>query len=117
MYFQRFGCALTMTGQINLKKPKYAKDFRPIDENCNCNTCKNYTRAYLNGIVTHLPVGCHLLTEHNLTFQLRLMKNIRDSVVEDRFPEFIKDFMEGLYPDKDYPSWIKDSLNAVNIEL
>lgn len=106
-----------MTGQINLKKPKYAKDFRPIDEDCHCSTCKNYTRAYLNGIVTHLPIGCHLLTEHNLTFQLRLMKNIRNSILEDRFPEFVKGFLLGLYPDQNYPSWIKDSLNAVNIEI
>lgn len=117
LFFQRFGCALTMTGQLNLKKPKYAKDFRPIDENCSCSTCKNYTRAYLCGIVTHVSVACHLLTEHNITFQLRLMKNIRDSVTEGRFPEFVKEFMKGVYPDENYPTWIPDALKAVNILL
>lgn len=106
-----------MTGQLNLKRPKYSKDFRPIDENCGCNTCKNYTRAYLCGIVTHLPVGCQLLTEHNIAFQLRLMKNIRDSITENRFPKFVKEFMKGLYPDENYPTWIMDSLKSVNIQL
>lgn len=60
-----------MTGQINLKKKLYAKDMSPIDSDCDCNTCQNYTRAYLHGVVTDLPVACHLLTEHNLAFQLR----------------------------------------------
>lgn len=106
-----------MTGQLSLKNAKYAKDFRPIDENCWCNTCKNYTRAFLNGIVTLLPVGCHLLTEHNLTFQMRLMKNIRDSITEGRFPEFVKEFMKEVHPDGNYPNWIRDSLRAVNIKL
>lgn len=106
-----------MTGQLNLKKPIYARDFRPIEDNCSCNTCKNYTRAYLYGIVTHLPVGCHLLTEHNLTFQLRLMKSIRKSITEGRFPEFVREFMKGVYPDGKYPSWIIDSLRAVDIVL
>ncbi|KAJ8974522.1 hypothetical protein NQ317_016028 [Molorchus minor] len=108
----RFGCALTMTGQLNLKK-----DFNPIDANCTCSTCQNYTRAYLHGIVTVYPVACHLLTEHNLAFQLRLMKNIRDSIHENRFPEFVADFMLNLHPDRNYPTWIKDSLAAVNINL
>lgn len=67
----RFGCALLMTGQINLKKKLYAKDMSPIDSDCDCNTCQNYTKAYLHGVVTDLPVACHLLTEHNLAFQLR----------------------------------------------
>lgn len=106
-----------MTGQLNLKKPKYSRDFSPIDENCGCNTCKNYTRAYLYGIVGDLPVACHLLTEHNLAFQLRLMGSIRESIAEDKFPEFVREFMHGVYPDGCYPTWIRDSLNAVNIEL
>ncbi|CAH1996162.1 unnamed protein product [Acanthoscelides obtectus] len=113
----RFGCALTMTGQLNLRKARFAKDFQPIDEDCTCNTCKRYTRAFLHGIVTELPVACHLLTEHNLAFQLRLMKSIRDSVCEQQFPAFVQKFVFDLYPDKNYPSWVKDALTAVNIKL
>jgi tRNA-guanine family transglycosylase len=113
----RFGCALTRTGQLNLKKEQFKKDFRPIDENCPCNTCRDYTRAYLSGIVTILPVACHLLTEHNVVFQMCLMKDIRESIKTNMFPDFVKKFMVEAYPDKNYPSWIRDSLSAVNIKL
>lgn len=124
-----------MNGQINLKKKMYAKDMSPIDSDCDCNTCQNYTRAYLHGVVTDLPVACHLLTEHNLAFQLRykswfendfafiltsnfrLMKTIRKNVIEGTFVDFVQKFMLGIHPDKKYPSWIRDSLAAVNISL
>ncbi|XP_050306850.1 queuine tRNA-ribosyltransferase catalytic subunit [Anthonomus grandis grandis] len=113
----RFGCALLMDGQINLRKKQYEKDFSPIDKDCSCNTCKNYTRAYLHGIVTDLPVACHLVTEHNVAFQLRLMRSIRESILKGVFKEFVQTFMLNCYPDKAYPTWIRDSLKAVNIEL
>lgn len=106
-----------MTGQINLKKKEYAKDFTPIDKDCTCNTCKNYTKAFLHGIVGTHTVACHLLSEHNIAFQLRLMRNIRESIRENRFPEFAANFMLNLFPDKNYPTWIRDSLKAVNIDL
>ncbi|KAL1496962.1 hypothetical protein ABEB36_008005 [Hypothenemus hampei] len=113
----RFGCALLMTGQINLKKNTYANDMNPIDKDCSCNTCKKYTRAYLHGIVTDLPVACHLLTEHNVAFQLRLMRTIRENILNGTFVEFVQNFMSKIYPDKNYPSWIRDSLDAVHITL
>lgn len=106
-----------MTGQLNLKQKTYKKDFTPIDKDCNCSTCKTYTRAYLHHIVTIHPTACHLLTTHNLAFQVRLMKNIQDSITSGKFPEFVIKFMSDLYPNKDYPSWITDSLAAVNIKL
>ena len=46
----RFGTAFTSYGEIKLKKEKFSKDFSPLDENCDCEACKNYTRAYLNMI-------------------------------------------------------------------
>ncbi|KAF2905441.1 hypothetical protein ILUMI_00733 [Ignelater luminosus] len=113
----RFGCALVMTGQLNLKQKKYKKDFSPIDEDCDCSTCKTYTRAYLHHIVTIHSTACHLLSTHNLAFQVRLMKNIQDSITNGNFPEFVIKFMSDLYPNKNYPSWIIDSLAAVNIKL
>lgn len=113
----RFGCALTMTGQLNLRQKNYKKDFRPIDENCTCSTCKTYTRAYLHGIVTVQTVACHLLSVHNVAFQMRLMKTIRDSITNGTFPEFVQKYFLNLFPEKDYPKWIVDALNAVNIKL
>lgn len=106
-----------MTGQLSLKQKKYEKDFQPIDKECNCNTCATYTRAYLHNIVTVHTVACHLLTIHNVAFQLRLMKNIRDSITAGKFPEFVSNFFIQLYPDKKYPQWIVDALKSVNIFL
>lgn len=115
--FQRFGCALTYTGQLNLKQGSYGTDKRPIDENCTCSTCKTYNRAYLHNIVTNETVACHLLTVHNIAFQMRLMRDIRQSIADQKFPEFIQKYMLNLYPDKDYPDWSVDALKAVNVEL
>nr|XP_045618263.1 queuine tRNA-ribosyltransferase catalytic subunit 1-like isoform X2 [Procambarus clarkii]XP_045618264.1 queuine tRNA-ribosyltransferase catalytic subunit 1-like isoform X2 [Procambarus clarkii]XP_045618265.1 queuine tRNA-ribosyltransferase catalytic subunit 1-like isoform X2 [Procambarus clarkii] len=67
----RFGCALVNNGQINLKSREFVSDFGPIDENCDCTTCKNYTRAYLHTIVTKETVACHLLSLHNIAYQKR----------------------------------------------
>lgn len=115
--FQRFGCALTMTGQLNLKNKKFSKDFKPIDDTCDCSTCEKYTRAYLYQIATVYPVACSLISVHNVAFQLRLMRNIQESIKENRFPEFVKEFMKNLYSDRNYPGWIVDALKAVNISL
>ncbi|KAL0099359.1 hypothetical protein PUN28_020136 [Cardiocondyla obscurior] len=113
----RFGCALVKTGQLSLKQAQYKKDLRPIDESCECSTCKTYTRAYLHQIATVETVSCHLLTVHNIAFQMRLMRDIRNSIQEQRFPRFIQDYMLTIYPNKDYPTWITNALSTVNISL
>lgn len=113
----RFGCALVSNGQINLKKGQYKMDFEPIDNKCICSTCKTYTRAYLNQIVSTESVSCSLLSVHNLTYQIQLMKGIRDSIKENKFPEFVLKFMTNMYPDKKYPQWCIDALHSVNIDL
>lgn len=113
----RFGCALVCSGQLNLKQKIYAKDFQPIDEECECSTCKRYTRAYLHTIVTTETVACHLLSVHNISYQLQLMKSIRKSIEQQCFPEFVRKFMANMFPSKEYPQWIVDALVAVDIHL
>ncbi|XP_039279752.1 queuine tRNA-ribosyltransferase catalytic subunit isoform X2 [Nilaparvata lugens] len=113
----RFGCGLTESGQINLKKQTYQCDYRPIEEHCDCSTCQRYTRAYLHSIVTVDTVACHLLTVHNISFQMRLMKSIQKSIEEDKFPEFVRNFMRKCFVEKEYPEWIVEALSAVNIHL
>ncbi|XP_015520075.1 queuine tRNA-ribosyltransferase catalytic subunit [Neodiprion virginianus] len=113
----RFGCALIRTGQLNLRQKQYKYDTAPIDDSCDCSTCKNYTRAYLHQIVTQETVACHLLSVHNINFQLRLMRDIRDSIKEQTFPQFVRKFMLELYPDGEYPTWITEALEAVDIKL
>lgn len=113
----RFGCALTTYGQISLKNSKYKMDFEPIEKNCICSTCKTYTRAYLHQIVCMESVSCNLLSVHNLTYQMQLMKSIRDSIKENKFPELVQEFMLNMYPNKNYPQWCIDALQSVKIEL
>lgn len=112
----RFGCGLTDLGQINLKNKKYENDYKPIQEECDCSTCKNYTRAYLHSIGTE-TVGCHLLSVHNISYQMRLMKSMRQAIMEERFPDFVKSFMARRYYSNNCPQWIVDALAAVNITL
>jgi hypothetical protein len=114
---QRFGCALIHTGQLNLKQNQYSKDKRPIDETCICTTCKTYNRSYIHQIVTVETAACHILTVHNIAFQMRLMKEIRQSIIEQRYPKYVQDYMLKVYPNKDYPKWIVNALRAVNIVL
>lgn len=59
------------TGTFVMKKNRFRKDFRPIDEDCVCSTCKTYSRAYIHSIVTKETVGCHLLSVHNIAYQVR----------------------------------------------
>lgn len=90
---------------------------RPIDENCDCSTCKTYTRSYLHHIVTLEAVASTLLTVHNVAFQLRLMNDMQTSIIEKRFPEFIKDFLKEHFQDEPIPTWIKDALASVNVDV
>ena len=66
---QRFGSALVNSGQLHLKQKQFAKDFQPIDKDCTCSTCHQYTRAYLNSIVNE-SVSCTLISVHNIAFQV-----------------------------------------------
>ncbi|VDI02118.1 queuine tRNA-ribosyltransferase [Mytilus galloprovincialis] len=113
----RFGSALVPSGQLNLKSKIFSSDFRPIDDQCKCSTCKNYTRAYLHTIVTNETVACHLLSVHNVAYQLNLMKSVHDSIKEDKFPQFIKAFFIQQFPNKDFPQWAIDALDSVNVKL
>nr|BAN21245.1 tRNA-guanine transglycosylase [Riptortus pedestris] len=113
----RFGCGLVDTGQINLKQKKYQQDYSPIQDDCECSTCKTYTRAYIHSIATIETVACNLLSVHNVYYQLKLMKNIRDSIKEQQFPNFVKNFMKKMFEGREIPIWIKDALGSVNINI
>ncbi len=89
----RNGTALTKYGRIVVRNAEYAKDFGPLDSSCTCETCKNYSRAYLRHLVnTNEILGSRLLTLHNLHFLIQLMKKIRESIFEDRFLAFKREF-------------------------
>ena len=74
---------------------KYARDFSPIDDNCNCYTCRNYTRAYVRHLFkAEETFGLRLTSYHNLYFLLNLMKQVRQAIMDDNLLEFRQDFFE-----------------------
>mgnify|MGYP000218903814 CR=1 FL=1 len=102
----RHSCAMTSRGRMILKNQEFEDDFRPLDEECDCYTCKNYTRAYLRHLVKANEIlGARLISIHNIQFLENLMKNIRLSIMENKFLEFKQKFYDkyGLNEsDKDF---------------
>ena len=83
--------AFTRTGALNLRNAKYMDDETPLDTQCRCPACRNYTRAYLHHLVrTKEILGVMLLTWHNLTYYQDLMRGLRQAIKEDRLEEFAK---------------------------
>ncbi|HPF19632.1 MAG TPA: tRNA guanosine(34) transglycosylase Tgt [Bacillota bacterium] len=91
----RNGTAFTAGGRVAIKNAKYERDFTPLDHDCDCYTCRNYSRAYLRHLFKSNEIlSSMLLTEHNLHFLVRTMENIRQAIEEDRFLEYKKEFYE-----------------------
>ena len=90
----RHGSAFLSSGEtIPVKAAKYREDFTPIDENCSCYACKNFTKAYIRHLVNVGEIlGLRLLSIHNLHCFLNLMSNIRKALEEGTFAEFRRNF-------------------------
>jgi queuine tRNA-ribosyltransferase len=89
----RNGTVMTSGGRLIIRDFKYARDFRPIDENCGCYVCKNFSRAYVRHLIKAGEIlGVRLTTFHNLHYLLDLMNNIRQAIIGDRFDRFRQDF-------------------------
>ncbi|WP_114603213.1 tRNA guanosine(34) transglycosylase Tgt [Staphylococcus sp. EZ-P03] len=91
----RNGTCMTSNGRVVIKNAKYAEDLGPLDENCDCYTCRNYSRAYLRHLIKEEETfGIRLTTYHNLYFLLKLMEDIRQAIREDRLLDFKEEFFE-----------------------
>lgn len=89
----RNGTAMTSQGRVVIKNAAHTESFEPLDPECNCYTCKNYTRAYLRHLFKANEIlGLRLLTYHNLYFLLRLMEEIRQAIKEDRLLDYKNKF-------------------------
>jgi len=94
----RHGMATTSRGRVNIKNAKYERDFGPLDPECDCYTCRHYSRAYLRHLFkAGETMSAMLLSEHNLRFLSKLSEDIRKSIEEDRFTEFKKEFYGKYY--------------------
>lgn len=91
--FGRTGYLFTRWGVMNIKHARYTQDPTPIDPECNCYTCQNFSRAYLRHLfLSRELLSYYLNTLHNLHYYLRLIEDIRRALQEDRFPEFMENF-------------------------
>lgn len=91
----RNGTCMTHNGRLVVKNAKYARDFRPIDEHCNCHVCRNYSRAYIRHLIKcNESFGMRLTSYHNLYFLLDVMRDIRQAIMDDNLLEFRETFFE-----------------------
>lgn len=89
----RNGTAMTSQGKVVVRNATYAEDFTPLDPECDCYACKNYSRAYIRHLIKANEIlGARLITTHNLHFLLNLMKQIRQAIMEDRLLDFRNEF-------------------------
>jgi len=90
----RGGTLYTSTGKINIRNAEFREDRGPLDQNCQCEVCQKYSRAYLCHLYrAHEMLGGTLGSMHNLYFIINLVKRMRESILNDTFTEFKKDFL------------------------
>jgi tRNA-guanine transglycosylase len=122
----RFGNAVTSRGLLNLRQQTYAEDFGPVEEGCQCVCCRpvkqgglGITRAFIYHTAAKETAGAHLLSIHNVFFLLDLMRRVREAILADEYPEFLKGYFDKMYAgQKDkYPAWSVEALLGVGVDL
>jgi queuine tRNA-ribosyltransferase len=90
----RNGAAFTSTGTLNLKNAEFARDKRPIEDNCDCTSCREFSRGYIRHLIKAEEIlGLRLITLHNLHSYLDLMRQARDKIDKGTFDEFRDEFV------------------------
>ena len=89
----RNGTAFTSKGKIVARNSVYREDFSPLDENCDCYCCANYSKAYIRHLINvNEMLAAMLLSLHNITFLHKLMAGMRQAIFDDSLSDFVKDF-------------------------
>ena len=89
----RNGTAMTSDGKVVVRNGKYKEDFSPLDSECDCYCCKNYTKAYLRHMINvGEMMGGMMLSLHNITYLNNLMEQIRHAIMQDAFSDFAQEF-------------------------
>lgn len=114
----RFGVALVPEGVLKLKNSQFEKDYRPLEEGCDCLTCRTYTRAFLHPLAAKgLPFASNLVTLHNISYMQRLTRDMRSAIKEGRYPEYVRTFVYQHYPRGDVPDWVQEGCSLAGIKL
>jgi queuine tRNA-ribosyltransferase len=95
----RNGQAFTAEGALNLKNARFAEDSAPLEADCSCPACRQFSRAYLHHVVKSGEIiAAMLLTWHNLTFYQRLMENLRQAIAGSRLAEWVATYRTSRQP-------------------
>lgn len=91
----RNGTVMTSQGKVIVRDQAYARDFGPLDPNCDCYACRNYTRAYVRHLIKAKEIfGLRLASLHNVHFLVNLMKQVRQAIFDNRLPAFREEFYD-----------------------
>ena len=117
----RFGTALVFEkgGLLKLKQSKYMNDPKPIEEGCSCTTCQKYSRARLHFMLkTAETVAGRLMTVHNIAYMMRLVRTMRQHIIDGNYAEFVDRFLKKHFGQDDaiYPTWVCEALVAAGLE-
>lgn len=116
----RFGCALVGLGiKINLKWAVFQNDTSVIEPGCDCYACvNNHKRSMINHLLKKRnTIACHLISQHNVRFQMRFMNKIKDAIASGDLPKLILQTLDQHYKTReDYPDWVLTALEILKIE-
>ncbi len=115
----RFGTALVPWGLLKLKHAACGKDHRPIDSTCPCVACTQYSRAQLHAMLKAETGAAQLITQHNITYMLRLTRGMRAAVHAGKYTQFVQAYLSGMFPEGPHtvPKWVQDALAHVGMPL
>ncbi len=96
----RNATVFTSEGRLNMRGKIHADDFSPLDSECDCYTCRNFSRSYLRHLAMCGEIlGSRLFTWHNLRFTIRIAERARGAIIAGKFPEFMRNFSEKFHDD------------------
>ena len=115
----RFGSAFTDYGFLKLKSEKCKYDFKKIDEFCECECCKKYTRSYLYFLINNNAKAAEIISFHNVYYLLNLMKRLRKAIIDGKVNEFVKEFITKQYKDvkEGVPGWVYRGLKKAGCDV
>jgi queuine tRNA-ribosyltransferase len=98
--YGRNGTAFTSAGKLTVRNAGFSQDFTPLDKECQCYTCTNFSRSYLRHLFNSAEIlGLRLVSLHNVYFFLELLRKIREAISKDRFTDFKKYFLTNYNQD------------------
>lgn len=123
----RFGVALVdgpAPGTLRIKARECMFDNTIIQPGCQCQPCREgITKGRLHSLLkANNPIAVELITQHNIAYMMNLVRSMRQAILEDRFPNYVRSFIRSQFPGKDKggedcPAWVVDALGAAGISL